>query len=181
MDKTRDGSGAPDRITERYKRDRGSSAAGTTNDELGQVVERGAVPAEGLRVLAGQPLTGPSTVLAPEVRPHDPGHAQAEAAHPVLTLLLVPDDLVRRSRGDPAVLAALVLDASVELEDVSPDPEVAPGLTSPVGDAELEVWAAHKQAKALEEALERKVRIEKVPYRKASAPSVALVKNRPVS
>jgi exopolyphosphatase/guanosine-5'-triphosphate,3'-diphosphate pyrophosphatase len=35
-----------------------------------------------------------------------------------------------------------------------------------VGDAELEVWAAHKQAKGLEEALERKVRIEKVPYRK---------------
>lgn len=35
-----------------------------------------------------------------------------------------------------------------------------------VGDAELEVWAAHKQAKALEEALDRKVRIEKVPYRK---------------
>jgi exopolyphosphatase/guanosine-5'-triphosphate,3'-diphosphate pyrophosphatase len=46
-----------------------------------------------------------------------------------------------------------------------------------VGDAELEVWAAHKQAKALEEALERKVRIEKVPYRKASAPSLALVNN----
>ena len=35
-----------------------------------------------------------------------------------------------------------------------------------VGDAELEVWAAHKQARALEEALGRKVRIEKVPYRK---------------
>ncbi len=50
-----------------------------------------------------------------------------------------------------------------------------------VGDAELEVWAAHKQAGALEEALERKVRIEKVPYRKASAPSVALIKNRPES
>ena len=46
-----------------------------------------------------------------------------------------------------------------------------------VGDAELEVWAAHKQAVALEEALDRKVRIEKVPYRKASAPSVALVNN----
>ncbi len=35
-----------------------------------------------------------------------------------------------------------------------------------VGDAELEVWAAHKQAKALEEVLDRKIRIEKVPYRK---------------
>jgi exopolyphosphatase/guanosine-5'-triphosphate,3'-diphosphate pyrophosphatase len=35
-----------------------------------------------------------------------------------------------------------------------------------VGDAELEVWAAHRQARALEEALARKVRIEKVPYRK---------------
>ena len=35
-----------------------------------------------------------------------------------------------------------------------------------VGDAELEVWAAHKQAAALEEALNRKVRIEKIPYRK---------------
>lgn len=46
-----------------------------------------------------------------------------------------------------------------------------------VGDAELEVWAAHKQAHALGEALGRKVRIEKVPYRKASAPSVALVNN----
>ncbi len=40
-----------------------------------------------------------------------------------------------------------------------------------VGDAELEVWAAHKQAGALEEALGRKVRIEKAPYRKASAPT----------
>jgi hypothetical protein len=46
-----------------------------------------------------------------------------------------------------------------------------------VGDAELEVWAAHKQVAALEEALDRKVRIEKVPYRKASAPSVALINN----
>jgi exopolyphosphatase/guanosine-5'-triphosphate,3'-diphosphate pyrophosphatase len=46
-----------------------------------------------------------------------------------------------------------------------------------VGDAELEVWAAHKQAHSLSEALGRKVRIEKVPYRKASAPSVALVNN----
>ncbi len=46
-----------------------------------------------------------------------------------------------------------------------------------IGDAELEVWAAHKQATALEEALDRKVRIEKVPYRKASAPSLALVNN----
>jgi exopolyphosphatase/guanosine-5'-triphosphate,3'-diphosphate pyrophosphatase len=35
-----------------------------------------------------------------------------------------------------------------------------------VGDAELEVWAAHKQARALEEALGRRVRIDKVPYRK---------------
>jgi exopolyphosphatase/guanosine-5'-triphosphate,3'-diphosphate pyrophosphatase len=35
-----------------------------------------------------------------------------------------------------------------------------------VGDAELEVWAAHRQARALEEALGRKVHIEKVPYRK---------------
>src|ERR671913_2185450 len=46
-----------------------------------------------------------------------------------------------------------------------------------VGDAELEVWAAHKQARALEEALDRKVRIEKVPYRKASAPSLAFANN----
>ena len=35
-----------------------------------------------------------------------------------------------------------------------------------VGDAELEVWAAHKQTRALEEVLDRKVRIEKAPYRK---------------
>ena len=35
-----------------------------------------------------------------------------------------------------------------------------------VGDAELEVWAAHKQTRALELALDRKIRIEKVPYRK---------------
>jgi exopolyphosphatase/guanosine-5'-triphosphate,3'-diphosphate pyrophosphatase len=46
-----------------------------------------------------------------------------------------------------------------------------------VGDAELEVWAAHKQEHALAEALHRKVSIEKVPYRKSSAPSVALVNN----
>ncbi|OFW44885.1 MAG: hypothetical protein A3J29_06875 [Acidobacteria bacterium RIFCSPLOWO2_12_FULL_67_14b] len=35
-----------------------------------------------------------------------------------------------------------------------------------VGDAELELWAAHRQAEALEEALDRKIRMEKVPYRK---------------
>ena len=35
-----------------------------------------------------------------------------------------------------------------------------------VGDAELELWAAHRQARALEEALGRRVRIEKVAYRK---------------
>ncbi len=46
-----------------------------------------------------------------------------------------------------------------------------------VGDAELEVWAAHKQAHALGEALDRKVTIEKVPYRKSSAPSMALLNN----
>ena len=46
-----------------------------------------------------------------------------------------------------------------------------------VGDAELEVWAAHKQMHALAEALDRKVSLEKAPYRKSSAPSVALVKN----
>jgi exopolyphosphatase / guanosine-5'-triphosphate,3'-diphosphate pyrophosphatase len=46
-----------------------------------------------------------------------------------------------------------------------------------VGDAELEVWAAHKQTRALEEALERKIRLEKVPYRKASAPSAAMANN----
>jgi exopolyphosphatase/guanosine-5'-triphosphate,3'-diphosphate pyrophosphatase len=34
-----------------------------------------------------------------------------------------------------------------------------------VGDAELEIWAAMRQAEALEEALDRKVQIEKVPYR----------------
>ncbi len=35
-----------------------------------------------------------------------------------------------------------------------------------VGDAELELWAALRQARALEDALDRRVRIEKVPYRK---------------
>ena len=35
-----------------------------------------------------------------------------------------------------------------------------------VGDAELEVWAAHRQVRALEVALGRKVLLEKVPYRK---------------
>jgi hypothetical protein len=35
-----------------------------------------------------------------------------------------------------------------------------------VGDAELEVWAAHRQARALEVALGRKISLEKVPYRK---------------
>ena len=46
-----------------------------------------------------------------------------------------------------------------------------------VGDAELEVWAANKQLGAIEEALERKPVLEKVPYRKASAPSAALANN----
>ena len=35
-----------------------------------------------------------------------------------------------------------------------------------VGDAELEMWAAHRGADVLAEALDRKVRMEKVPYRK---------------
>ncbi len=35
-----------------------------------------------------------------------------------------------------------------------------------VGDAELEVWAAHRSADALEVALGRKIFLEKVPYRK---------------
>ena len=35
-----------------------------------------------------------------------------------------------------------------------------------VGDAELEVWAAHRSAGALEVALGRKILLEKVPYRK---------------
>jgi exopolyphosphatase/guanosine-5'-triphosphate,3'-diphosphate pyrophosphatase len=35
-----------------------------------------------------------------------------------------------------------------------------------VGDAELEVWAAHRQTRALEMALGRKILLEKVPYRK---------------
>jgi exopolyphosphatase/guanosine-5'-triphosphate,3'-diphosphate pyrophosphatase len=35
-----------------------------------------------------------------------------------------------------------------------------------VGDAELEVWAAHRQVRALEMALGRKILLEKVPYRK---------------
>jgi exopolyphosphatase/guanosine-5'-triphosphate,3'-diphosphate pyrophosphatase len=35
-----------------------------------------------------------------------------------------------------------------------------------VGDAELEVWAAHRQTRALEVALGRKILLEKVPYRK---------------
>jgi exopolyphosphatase/guanosine-5'-triphosphate,3'-diphosphate pyrophosphatase len=35
-----------------------------------------------------------------------------------------------------------------------------------VGDAELEVWAAHRQARALEVALDRKILLDKVPYRK---------------
>jgi hypothetical protein len=46
-----------------------------------------------------------------------------------------------------------------------------------VRDRCFDVLAANKQARALEEALDRKVRIEKVPYRKASAPSIALVNN----
>lgn len=51
-----------------------------------------------------------------------------------------------------------------------------------VGDAELEVWAAHKQASALEEALDRKVRIEKVPYRKGlKAVNTELARTKPVA
>jgi len=51
-----------------------------------------------------------------------------------------------------------------------------------VGDAELEVWAAHKQASALEEALDRKIRIEKVPYRKGlKAVNTELARTKPVA
>ena len=39
-------------------------------------------------------------------------------------------------------------------------------LVQAVGDAELEVWAAHRSADALEVALGRKIALEKVPYRK---------------
>jgi len=55
-------------------------------------------------------------------------------------------------------------------------------LVQAVGDAELEVWAAHKQASALEEALDRKVRIEKVPYRKGlKAVNTELARTKPVA
>ncbi len=50
-----------------------------------------------------------------------------------------------------------------------------------VGDAELEVWAAHKQAGALEIALDRKIRIEKVPYRKGlKSVDTELTRHKPV-
>jgi exopolyphosphatase/guanosine-5'-triphosphate,3'-diphosphate pyrophosphatase len=38
------------------------------------------------------------------------------------------------------------------------------------GDAELEVWAAAKQARVLEEVLDRRVRLEKVQFRKGARP-----------
>ncbi len=44
-----------------------------------------------------------------------------------------------------------------------------------VGDAELEMWAANRQADVIAEALDRKIRMEKVPYRKrakAAAPDI---------
>lgn len=40
-----------------------------------------------------------------------------------------------------------------------------------VGDAELEMWAAHRQAEVLEATLDRKVKMEKVPYRKRAKPT----------
>jgi exopolyphosphatase / guanosine-5'-triphosphate,3'-diphosphate pyrophosphatase len=49
-----------------------------------------------------------------------------------------------------------------------------------VGDAELELWAAHKQEKALAEALDRRIRIEKVPYRRSlRSMETELSRNRP--
>ena len=49
-----------------------------------------------------------------------------------------------------------------------------------VGDAELEVWAAHRQARALETALGRKIFLEKVPYRKGLKPvETELTRHKP--
>jgi exopolyphosphatase / guanosine-5'-triphosphate,3'-diphosphate pyrophosphatase len=50
-----------------------------------------------------------------------------------------------------------------------------------VGDAELEVWAAHRQARALEEALGRTVQIEKVPYRKGLKAATSELARTPAS
>jgi hypothetical protein len=48
------------------------------------------------------------------------------------------------------------------------------------GDAELEVWAAHRQARALEMALDRKIFLEKVPYRKGlKSVETELTRHRP--
>lgn len=96
------------------------------------------------------------------------------------------DDLGKKDRKTVQVLAALLrlaetLDRSKH--GVVRGIEVRERLgelrfnVQAVGDAELEVWAANKQLGAIEEAFERKARIEKMPYRKASAPSAALAGN----
>ena len=51
-----------------------------------------------------------------------------------------------------------------------------------VGDAELEMWAANRQAEVIAEALDRKIRMEKVPYRKrakSADPDITRRRKRP--
>ena len=51
-----------------------------------------------------------------------------------------------------------------------------------VGDAELEMWAANQQAEVIAEALDRKIRMEKVPYRKrakSAQPEITPRRKRP--
>ena len=90
---------------------------------------------------------------------HKQQHADLSARHAAAEQTLRDE----RARFESETHAAAQAAAKAAAEAVA---KAAEELAAANADAELEVWAAHKQAGALEEALDRKVRIEKVPYRK---------------
>ena len=73
----------------------------------------------------------------PQVSPDQPRHAELVAEQPVLALLLLPHDLFRVEPPPIAQVAPLVLQASVELDQVPAHPQVAACPSDVVADLEL--------------------------------------------
>src|SRR5688572_14534977 len=105
---------------------------GATDDVRRQVGDVGTEPLARVLVLTQDSLLGGSTTGAAVVG-GDARDAELEAGHEVLASLLLPQDLRRCLPG--GVLLG-VLQGSVELEDVSADPGVAPHGAVPVSQSE---------------------------------------------
>lgn len=114
---------------------------GTPDEVRRQVGDVGTEPLAGVLVLTKDSLLGCSTT-GTAVMGGDARDAELEAGHEVLASLLLPQDLRRCPLG--GVLLG-VLQGSVELEDVSADPGVAPHGAVPVRQSDLGLRPAETQ------------------------------------